>query len=331
MQLNNKFLVRVHCATFNHHDYITDAMNGFTMQQTDFPFICTIVDDASTDGEQEVIKEYVQEHFDLQDSSVSYEKNTDYGHVTFAQHKTNKSCFFAVIYLKENHYSQRKSKAPYLTEWMDTKYIALCEGDDYWTDPLKLQKQVDFLEEHENYSMCFHNVKVLGGENERWYFDRLKEGDYTDRDIYENWLVSTCSVVYRKGKAFESKPFIIHGDIFLFLQLSERGKLYCMGFVGSVYRRHSGSASCGYSEHTSVKLFAQYKYMEKRFPKLKDISKRSQERALQHIIYAPYFPGIWKYRVIYMFRHPKLIFSSFLSNTILSYTPIRNHKFWKKH
>ena len=115
MQLNNKFLVRVHCATFNHHDYITDAMNGFTMQQTNFPFICTIVDDASTDGEQEVIKEYVQEHFDLQDSSVSCEKNTDYGHVTFAQHKTNKSCFFAVIYLKENHYSQRKSKAPYLT------------------------------------------------------------------------------------------------------------------------------------------------------------------------------------------------------------------------
>ena len=68
--------------------------------------------------------------------------------------------YFAVVYLKENHYSQKKSKAPYLTEWEDTKYIALCEGDDYWTDPLKLQKQVDFLERHPDYSLCCHRFKI---------------------------------------------------------------------------------------------------------------------------------------------------------------------------
>ena len=154
------FVARISCMTYNHAPYISDAMNGFVMQKTNFPFVCTIVDDASTDGEQEVIKEYVQEHFDLQDSSISYEKDTDYGHVTFARHKTNKNCYFAIVYLKENHYSQKKSKAPYLTEWRDTKYIALCEGDDYWIDPLKLQKQVDFMETHEGFGFVGTNVML---------------------------------------------------------------------------------------------------------------------------------------------------------------------------
>ena len=161
MDNNSNFLVRVSCMTYNQHAYITDALNGFVMQQTNFPFVCTIVDDASTDGEQEVIKKYVQDNFDLQDASVAYEKDTDYGHVIFAQHKTNKNCVFAVILLKETHYSQKNSKAPYLTEWLDTKYIALCEGDDYWTDPLKLQRQVDFLEANVDYSLCFHKVSIV--------------------------------------------------------------------------------------------------------------------------------------------------------------------------
>ena len=63
------FLVKVKCITFNHSKFITDAMNGFCMQQTDFPFVCCIVDDASTDGEQQVIKEYLQQNFDLSEES----------------------------------------------------------------------------------------------------------------------------------------------------------------------------------------------------------------------------------------------------------------------
>ena len=105
-----QFKVRVDCMTFNHSKYIKDAMNGFTMQQTDFPFVCTIVDDASTDGEQDVIRKYVEEHFDLSIDGVSYERETDYAHIIYAQHKTNKNCFFVVLFLKENHYSQNKDK-----------------------------------------------------------------------------------------------------------------------------------------------------------------------------------------------------------------------------
>ena len=326
-----RFLVRTFCATFNHENYIADAMNGFVMQQTTFPVVYTIVDDASTDKTPEILRQFVDEFFDMENTSVGYDKDTDYGHVTFAQHKINKNCYFAVIYLNENHYSQKKSKAPYLSEWVDTKYIALCEGDDYWIDPLKLQKQVDFMEEHEDYSMCFHKVEILSDKREKGLFSQLREGEYTARDIYDNWIVPTCSVLYRSGKPFETNPTIVYGDIFMYLQLAEQGKLYCIGFVGAVYRRHLGSVSCGYSTATCVKLYHQYKFFEKRFPAFKDISRRKQEeQGLKGIIYAPYFTGIWKYRFLYMFRHPELFFSSFFTTTILSYTPIRNYKIWKK-
>lgn len=141
------FLVRVSCMTYNHAPYIDDAMNGFCMQETSFPFVCTIVDDASTDGEQEVIKKYLQENFDLQDKSIVRNEETDDYLLTFARHKTNHNCFFAVLFLKYNHY-RKKSKAPYIKEWSNTDFLALCEGDDYWIDPLKLQKQVDYFRKY---------------------------------------------------------------------------------------------------------------------------------------------------------------------------------------
>jgi len=325
---NVSYLVRTFCATYNHESYITDALKGFVMQETSFPVVYTIVDDASTDKTAEVLRQFVNDHFVVSLLDGGYDKDTDFGHVTFARHKTNTNCFFAVIYLKENHYSQKKSKAPYLTEWMDTKYIALCEGDDYWIDPLKLQKQVDFMEEHEDYSMCFHRVGVLGDNTIDLQKD-LQERDYSAREIYERWTVPTCSVLYRKGKPFESNSRIVFGDIFLFLQLAERGRMRCIDFEGGVYRRHKGSLSCGYSVQTSVRLYYQYVFFEKRFPKLKDISIRNQEQQLGSIIYSQYFPGIWRFRLVYAFRHPKLLFSGYMTTTLLSYTPLRDHKFWK--
>jgi len=153
------YLVCVRCFTFNHARYITDALNGFSIQETSFPFVCTIVDDASTDGEQDVISNYLQENFDLKDKNTCREKETDDYRLAFAQHKNNKNCFFAVLYLKYNHYSNfniESRKFQYISEWHDNaKYSALCEGDDYWIDPLKLQKQVDFMETHPDYGMVY--------------------------------------------------------------------------------------------------------------------------------------------------------------------------------
>ena len=132
-KIKQKFQVAVRCMTYNHSKYITDTMNGFAMQQTNFPFVCMIVDDASTDGEQEVIKQYIDHHFDYNKDGISYNKQTEYAEIIFARHKTNKNCYFAVLFLKENHYSKNKTKEPYLKEWQDeVEYIAYCEGDDYW-------------------------------------------------------------------------------------------------------------------------------------------------------------------------------------------------------
>ena len=103
---DSNFKVCVRCFTFNQSKYIIETMNGFCNQQTNFPFICCIVDDASTDGEQEVITDYLNEYFDMHNSSVAYKKETDYAHIFYSQHKENKNCYFVVLFLKENHYKK---------------------------------------------------------------------------------------------------------------------------------------------------------------------------------------------------------------------------------
>lgn len=157
----NHFKVRIQCMTYNQAPYIEDAMNGFCMQQTDFPFLAVVVDDASTDGEPEVIKKYLAEHFDNEALDSPTPDETDEYVRVFARHKENKNCYFLVMFLKYNHYSIKKAKLVSVADLIrPIPYIALCEGDDYWTDPMKLQKQVDVLEEHPDFSLCFHKVKV---------------------------------------------------------------------------------------------------------------------------------------------------------------------------
>lgn len=150
-KLGIDFKVGVRCYTYNHSKYIESAMDGFTMQKTSFPYICTVVDDASTDGTQDVIKSYLSAHFNTIESG----ETEDYFSF-LASHKANTSCFFLVLLLKYNHYQLRKPKGPYFTSWMDTAFRAICEGDDYWIDGDKLQKQVDFLEAHPQLSSCIH-------------------------------------------------------------------------------------------------------------------------------------------------------------------------------
>lgn len=246
MNASFAYLVRTYCATYNHEHYITDALKGFVMQETTFPVVYTIVDDASTDCTAEVIREFVKANFDLQDISVAYEKDTDYGHVTFAQHKTNKNCYFAVIYLKENHYG-KKAKGPYLTEWMDTKYIAICEGDDYWTDPMKLQKQVSFLEEHEDFSICFHEAQVFDQSTGRFITDDVREVP-SETDILElakgNYL-HTMSVVFRRNPLVDEDLLrlgpVIAGDYALHMMNAKFGKIKKLPDCMAVYRLNNES------------------------------------------------------------------------------------------
>lgn len=192
------------------------------MQQTTFRFEVIVNDDASTDGTAAIIRDYAEKYPSI----------------------------IKPIYQSKNLYKTHKDV---LTRLMNSrmrgKYIAMCEGDDYWTDPLKLQKQVDFLEAHPDYSMCFHNAVEHweDGSRDDALFSSVEERDYTGPEIYGRWMVPTASVVFRRSvidsalyrKASANKK-IFFGDIRLFLTCAAMGRMRGMSDVMSVYRRHEG-------------------------------------------------------------------------------------------
>lgn len=128
-----KPLVVIRSLVYNHEPYLRDCLEGFVMQQTTFPFVAVVHDDCSTDGSAAILREYAEK----------------YPHI------------IKPVYETENQYSKKDGS---LRRVMDeacakygAKYYALCEGDDYWTDPHKLQKQVDFMEDHPDYTLTFCN------------------------------------------------------------------------------------------------------------------------------------------------------------------------------
>lgn len=251
-----KFKVCVRCFTFNQSKYIEDAMNGFTMQQTDFPFVCCIVDDASTDGEQNVIKKYMDMHFDYSQNSVSFEKETDYADVLYAQHHVNKNCYFVIILLKENHYSQNKTKMQYLKEWRDIcEYEAICEGDDYWIESNKLQEQVNYMQNHIDCSLCHTGFSFL--QDVTGHLTPYIQNGNTDKEIIQRILngneyrVQTCTVMYRikdYNKVVESDDFLyksgyfLMGDTQLWIGLLLLGRIHLIKQNMAIYRINDGSS-----------------------------------------------------------------------------------------
>lgn len=242
-----KYMVRVSCMTYNHAAFIEDAMNGFCMQETKFPFICTIVDDASTDGETEVIKRYLDAHFDIADGAVVREEESEDYRLIFARHLTNKNCFFAVLFLKYNHYSKRKSKKHYIEEWAeDSKYTALCEGDDFWIRSDKLQKQVDFMEAHPRHTMCIHAYRrnSYAEDSVLWLDIHKYSGDVEiipDSDVINGtgMFGATASVLYRNSAVSDYPAWAKNapvGDRPLKFVLFARGSIAYLNEVMSVYR-----------------------------------------------------------------------------------------------
>lgn len=248
--MEEQFLVGVVCMTYNQSAFIEDAMNGFTMQQTNFPYVCCVVDDASTDGEPGVIRHYLEVHFELSDKSVARYEETDDYILCYARHKTNKNCFFVVLWLKYNHFG-KKRKAPYYESFLkDVKYQALCEGDDYWTDEKKIQKQVDFLESNHDYTMCFHNAIEhfeYGNKKDR-LFSNIRDRDYTGIEVFKMWTIPTASAVFRIEVLYStlykrvlSNKVFMYGDGPLFITCASLGRIRGMRDVMSVYRRNQGS------------------------------------------------------------------------------------------
>jgi len=147
-------LVSICCLTFNHQNYIRQCLDGFMVQQTNFKFEVLIHDDASTDNTATIVREY--------------------------EHKY--PAIIKPIYQTENQYSNGiKPSIKFQFPRVKGKYIAMCEGDDYWTDPLKLQKQVDFMESHPNLSFCFHGAQTLTADG--IYGIYYKKKQFKDRQL----------------------------------------------------------------------------------------------------------------------------------------------------
>lgn len=208
-------LLSIFCITYNHAPYIKDAIEGFLQQKTNFPVEIVIHDDASTDGTDNIIKEYEKKYPEL----------------------------IIPIYEKENQYSQGvRINRDIMMPKIRGKYMAICEGDDYWTNPNKLQKQVDYLEQHEECSAVVHRSNVL--YNEKFIFSRTCFNGEKDFDAEEIILgggafVSTASIVCRTeyARKFPSYRLMTNtGDYSLMVLLASKGKVHYFPEVMSNYR-----------------------------------------------------------------------------------------------
>jgi glycosyltransferase involved in cell wall biosynthesis len=217
-------VVSICCVTYNHARFIGEALDGFLMQRTAFPLEIIIHDDCSTDGTADIIREYRDRHPDL----------------------------INAIFQTENQFAKGTKIYPtYVWPKARGKYIAMCEGDDYWIDPLKLQKQVDFLEAHPECSLCYHNV-------ERFFQDNTREPDLlvpTDRkahlsikDIVLQNPIPTPSVMYRNGLLGEFPAWYYDlpmGDWPLWVLLAQHGQAGYINETMAAYRVHSGGVHSG--------------------------------------------------------------------------------------
>lgn len=211
--------VSISCITYNHEKYIKEAIESFLIQKTSFKYEILIHDDASTDRTAEIIKEYEEMYPDV----------------------------IKVIYQKENKYSQniRRIHDLFNVPRARGKYIALCEGDDFWTDPYKLQKQFDYMEKHSECSLCFHAAKFIDDDGrETGKIAKISNENYNV--LFEELIhkatpsfIPTASRFYRKA-LMEKLPDWYYkcsvGDFPMALILGYKGHFHYINEIMSAYR-----------------------------------------------------------------------------------------------
>lgn len=233
---DNEIKVTIRCITYNQVNYIRQCLDGFVMQQTNFKFEAIVHDDASTDGTAEIVRDYAEKYPDI----------------------------IKPIFETENQYSKHDgSLGRILNAHTRGKYVAICEGDDYWTDPHKLQKQADFLDENPQCSLTYHackNVFSTPCKVNILYGDCVNNF-YSDVELL-NYPFQTATVMYRKeviDSELYKKAFAIgcsFGDVILYLTASRFGTIEGVNEQMSVYRRHEGGIS--QHMHDADKLWKNY-------------------------------------------------------------------------
>ncbi len=226
MNQNDSCMVSVFCTTYNHKKYISRCLDSLVNQKTSFPYEIIVRDDASTDGTSDIVRAYHEK----------YPEKI----VPFIQ--------------SENLYQRRLSHISYekMFRMSKGKYVAICEGDDFWTDEKKLQKQVDFMERHPDYSLCGHAAYFASEDGElsqdKFFRPRPYSCDLSTEEIITEWSMATCSLLFRKSSRTDIIiPFLdgcINGDYAQMVYFSLKGKVYYADELMSAYRLcSSGSVS----------------------------------------------------------------------------------------
>ena len=216
---NSEIMVSISCITYNHQKYIAEALDGFLMQKTNFKYEIIIGEDCSTDNTKAIIESY-RKKYPNKIQLIAYKDNVG---ATKNQIKT-----FNI------------SKG---------KYIAMCDGDDYWTDPLKLQKQVDFMEHNPNYVICCHYSRVIDETGEIVYENPSPvslEFDYEDVLLGKKEETRICTLMVKnspeiKKLSLENWYYQTFGaDTFLklYAMANTKEKIYVLPEVMAVYRLH---------------------------------------------------------------------------------------------
>lgn len=226
--------VSVAMTTYNHEEFIAQAIESVLMQQTDFEYELIIGEDCSTDQTRNIVQEYAEKHPNLI-------KTLLHPHNLGPAHSPGKHNFVSVL------------------EACQGDYIAILEGDDYWIDPYKLQKQVEFLEANEDYVLVCANALRTSDQNEfttaRLKHIQLGEFDFSIRDLFLRNPVITLTVMFRNYliKKFPEIFFVsYHGDWPLYMLLCQYGKGHFMNQVFGVYRSHNHSVISQYTGQRGI-------------------------------------------------------------------------------
>ena len=222
--MNIKPLVSVISLTFNQEKYIKDCIEGILAQQTDFPIEVLVFDDASTDHTSDILRLYAKNYPTIIKPTIYSENNFSRG--------------LGFVGLYEGF------------EKAQGKYIAICEGDDFWTDPNKLQRQVNYMESHPDCYFTFHrsSTKWEGKGDCPYNYETQKvcDRDYTSSELLEEWIVPFASVLFRTEITkypIKNRKAFFSGDDILYYQAAEYGKIHGMSAEMSVYRIYQKSIS----------------------------------------------------------------------------------------